>query len=207
MIAVAAHRARELKDPNERILILTPFRAQRAALDKRMRERGIPQTEVRTLHSFQGSEARIVILDPVSPRSNFVNDEDGKRLLNVGMSRAQGQLIVILQRDFTGNEVLRNLRKQFSDRRLSAEVVNGGLSISFAKAAAPEATPPAPPPPSRPVLSLADEFRRDLIEKLSALPAKSIYCEGAFTDLARRSKYKSALPMAEKEAIFKEVAR
>jgi DNA replication ATP-dependent helicase Dna2 len=207
VIAVAAYLAKELKDPKERILILTPFRAQRAALDKRKIERGVPQTEVRTVHSVQGSEARFVILDPVSASSNFVNDEEGKKLLNVAMSRAQGQLIVILQRDFTANEVLRSLRAQFSDRRLPPEVIERGLSIRFEKPVAePVVVPKATPPPAAP-RKMAEEFRRELTEKLAGLPAQSIYRDGAFIDLARSAKYVRALTMAEKEAIFKEVAR
>lgn len=205
VISIAAHLAKALQDPAERILILTPFRAQRAVLNQRRIERSLPQTEVRTVHSVQGSEARFVIFDPVCPGSAFVNDAEGRRLLNVALSRAQGQLIVILQRDFPANEVLRNLRSQFSDRRLPAETVHRGLSLTFPKPLPAPATE-LPTRPSRPAtLSLAEEFQRDLREKFAFLPPDAQRREGAFLDVARRPKYARALTMAEKETIFRQI--
>jgi len=202
-IAVAAHLAKELQNTEERILILTPYRAQRSALESRMRQKGIPQTKVRTVHSVQGSEARFVILDPVRPSAEFVNDEGGRRLLNVAMSRAQGQLIIILQRDFTTNDVLRQLRAQFSDRRLSPEAINAGLGLKFEK------TPSTPPvtaivaPPIALPRTLADEFSADLNEKLSLLPRDSPFRNVDFMSLSMRVKYRLALSQTEKEAIYK----
>lgn len=207
VISIAAQLAKELQDPADRILILTPFRAQRAALDQRRIERSLPQTEVRTVHSVQGSEARFVIFDPVCPSSKFVNDAEGRRLVNVALSRAQGQLIVILQRDFPANEVLRNMRAQFSDRRLSAELVHRGLSLTFSKPL--PAPPPSPPtrPPRPATLSLAEEFERDLREKLAVLPPDAQRRQGVFLDVARRPKYMRALTMLEKETIFRKIIK
>jgi DNA replication ATP-dependent helicase Dna2 len=88
VISIAAHLAKELQNPADRILILTPFRAQRAALDQRRIERSLPQTEVRTVHSVQGSEARFVIFDPVCPSSKFVNNAEGRKLVNVALKEA-----------------------------------------------------------------------------------------------------------------------
>jgi hypothetical protein len=54
-------------------------------------------------------------------------------------------------------------------------------------------------------LSLAEEFERDLREKLVALPPDARRREGVFVDVARRAKYLRALTMAEKEAIFRQI--
>lgn len=77
------------------ILILTPFRAQRALIRSRLRRQGKKEVRVSTVHRAQGSERKIVIFDPVDAGSPFLNSETGRRLINVAASRAQAHLIIL----------------------------------------------------------------------------------------------------------------
>ena len=92
-VAAALHsgdwRAQEL-------IVLTPFRAQRALIRRCLRERGVPDTAVKvsTVHRAQGSEAPVVLFDPVDGSQPFLHGEEAQRLLNVAFSRAQAKLIV-----------------------------------------------------------------------------------------------------------------
>ena len=101
-------------------LILTPYRAQRATMLKIVYENG-GGVDVFTVHRAQGSERRVVIFDPVRPDSKFLQGEQGRRLLNVAMSRAQGQLIVMMPPGFQENEVLWRLRQMFPLRELAVD--------------------------------------------------------------------------------------
>lgn len=81
----------------EEIVVLTPFRAQRALLRQCLRARGLPEAlRVSTVHRAQGSEAAVVIFDPADGSQPFLHTEDAQRLVNVAMSRAQAKLIVAL---------------------------------------------------------------------------------------------------------------
>lgn len=80
--------------PDE-ILILTPFRAQRALLRSMLTRDGQKEVRVSTVHRAQGSERKIVIFDPVDAGSSFLNSETGRRLINVAASRAQAHLLIM----------------------------------------------------------------------------------------------------------------
>ncbi len=80
----------------EDILVLTPFRAQRALLRAMLRHGGGREVRVSTVHRSQGSERKIVIFDPVDAGTPFLNGETGQRLINVAASRAQAHLLVVL---------------------------------------------------------------------------------------------------------------
>lgn len=77
------------------ILILTPFRAQRALIRSMLGRQGQKEVRVSTVHRAQGSERKIVIFDPVDAGSPFLNSETGRRLINVAASRAQAHLIIL----------------------------------------------------------------------------------------------------------------
>jgi hypothetical protein len=85
------------------ILVLTPFRAQRALLQAMARQRGLGKMRISTVHRSQGSESRIVLFDPVDANTPFLTDANGRRLINVAISRGQAHVIV-----FASNSDLAN---------------------------------------------------------------------------------------------------
>ncbi|HEY6167407.1 MAG TPA: AAA domain-containing protein [Verrucomicrobiae bacterium] len=86
-----------------RILIVCPYRPHAKLLNLLIREQKLESEVIAgTTHSFQGSEADVVILDLVVDephwRTNLTNpqaNEDIKRLLNVAITRARRRLVVL----------------------------------------------------------------------------------------------------------------
>ncbi len=78
------------------VIVLTPFRAQRALLRKQLSEHGVRKVKVSTVHRAQGSEASVVVFDPALGSNEFLKTEEASRLINVAMSRAQAKLVMIL---------------------------------------------------------------------------------------------------------------
>ena len=82
--------------PHE-LIVLTPFRAQRALIRQRLSAHGVPESvKVSTVHRAQGSEAPVVFFDPADGRQPFLQTEEAQRLVNVALSRAQAKLVVML---------------------------------------------------------------------------------------------------------------
>ncbi|MFG6486948.1 DEAD/DEAH box helicase [Roseateles sp. BYS78W] len=82
--------------PHE-LIVLTPFRAQRALIRQRLRARGLPESlRVSTVHRAQGSEAPVVLFDPADGAQPFLHGEEAQRLLNVALSRAQAKLVLFV---------------------------------------------------------------------------------------------------------------
>lgn len=86
-----------------RIIIVAPYRPHARLLGLMLREQKLEgEVEAGTVHSFQGSEAPVVIFDTVVDephwRANlFIPsiNEDNLRLLNVAISRAQSRLVLV----------------------------------------------------------------------------------------------------------------
>ncbi len=78
------------------LLILTPFRAQRSLIKAFLRNAGLSRISVSTVHKAQGSERHTVIFDPALGDSPFLKTEDAERLINVAISRAEAQLIIMI---------------------------------------------------------------------------------------------------------------
>lgn len=79
----------------DELIVLTPFRAQRALIRQCLRVHGLPESlRVSTVHRAQGSEAPVVLFDPADGAQPFLSGEAAQRLLNVALSRAQAKLIV-----------------------------------------------------------------------------------------------------------------
>lgn len=88
------------------VAVITPYRAQVAAIKKLLRAteqptvRDEPLVHVGTIHTFQGSERDVVIWDLVENRHHKVGrlfrDDSGSRLSNVAITRAKGKLIVLV---------------------------------------------------------------------------------------------------------------
>lgn len=86
------------------IAIITPYRAQVALIKKTIKAHFTDKAfteriQVGTVHSFQGSEADLLIFDLVDAKNIKVGrlfwQEEGERLTNVAISRATGKLIVV----------------------------------------------------------------------------------------------------------------
>jgi hypothetical protein len=91
----------------EDIVVLTPFRAQRARIRHQLRLRGVPdRVKVSTVHRAQGSEAPLVLFDPVDGQQPFLQTEEARRLVNVAFSRAKAKLLVWLSAADARNPVL-----------------------------------------------------------------------------------------------------
>ncbi|OYX29921.1 MAG: hypothetical protein B7Z03_07695 [Hydrogenophilales bacterium 32-62-9] len=78
------------------IVVLTPFRAQRVLIKNCLYHQGVKGVKVSTVHRSQGSEAKVVIFDPVKGNEDFLTNSEGARLINVALSRAMGKLILFL---------------------------------------------------------------------------------------------------------------
>lgn len=105
------------------ILVVSPFRPQARLLETTLNRLRTPvRPRVGTVHSTQGSEAEVVVLDltdaPGLGISRFLQadrtSQVGARLLNVALSRARSQIIVVahcqsLRSDRAGAEVRRVL--------------------------------------------------------------------------------------------------
>lgn len=94
----------------QHVIVLTPFRAQRALVRKRLREAGFRGVRVSTIHRAQGSEEHTVIFDPVDGSSGFF-DLVGERLINVALSRAQARLVLL----FSAQDLINPKLRQIAD--------------------------------------------------------------------------------------------
>ena len=93
LLKVAANRGHaSAKD----VIVLTPFRAQRALLRQRLTAHGVRDIKVSTVHRAQGSEASVVIFDPTDGANSFLLTEEAKRLINVALSRAKAKIVLVL---------------------------------------------------------------------------------------------------------------
>lgn len=81
----------------DELIVLTPFRAQRALIRRCLRALDVPESvRVSTVHRAQGSEAPVVLFDPADGAQPFLHGEGAQRLLNVALSRAQAKLVVFV---------------------------------------------------------------------------------------------------------------
>lgn len=89
------------------LIVLTPFRAQRALIRQRLRDHGLGDAvKVSTVHRAQGSEAPVVLFDPADGAQPFLQTEEARRLINVALSRAQCKVVVYLSPADRGNPLL-----------------------------------------------------------------------------------------------------
>ncbi len=95
-------------DPKD-VVVLTPFRAQRAMLRMMLSARRAKGVQVSTVHRAQGSERAIVIFDPVDGSGEFLFGDAGNRLINVAISRAKAQVVMFLSQADRQNRTLRRI--------------------------------------------------------------------------------------------------
>jgi superfamily I DNA and/or RNA helicase len=135
----------------KRILIISPYRAHAKLVSVLIKENKKIVDDVisGTAHSFQGSEAHVVIFDLVADEPHWrVNlfipdlDEQLKSLLNVGLTRAKFRLIILGdfeycqshgKKAFLGKTLLPFLLKNYP-RIDAAQLVPDGLAARAAKA-------------------------------------------------------------------------
>jgi len=135
----------------KRILIISPYRAHAKLVNVLLRENDQIQDEVYsgTAHSFQGSEADVVIFDLVADEPHFrVNlfipalDEQLKPLLNVALTRARFRLFILGdfnycqsqgKKAFLGRTLIPFLVKSFP-RVNALDLIPNGLAARAAKA-------------------------------------------------------------------------
>lgn len=135
----------------KRVLIVAPYRAHAKLVTVLLKDFANLQDEViaGTAHSFQGSEADVVIFDTVVDEPHFrVNlfmpslDEDLKCLLNVALTRAKFRLFILGDFDycqkqgrkaFLGKTLIPSLLQQFP-RVDARDIVPEGLAARAAKA-------------------------------------------------------------------------
>ena len=65
---------------------------------RRLLKLGLSGVSVSTIHRAQGSERHTVLFDPVKGASKWLCSDDGRRLINVAISRAKARLIIPLSR-------------------------------------------------------------------------------------------------------------
>jgi very-short-patch-repair endonuclease len=124
MIAIDVARDVKLSRPEAKVAIITPYRGQaqliRRLLDDESRAADsagphrVPMDgiDVGTVHTFQGSEADVVVFDmvdgPPRPSLGILHRGDsGMRLTNVAITRARGKLILIAHKDWLKSKTSR----------------------------------------------------------------------------------------------------
>jgi len=137
------------KGDQRRILIVCPYRPHAQLLGLLLKEQGLSEDALAgTAHSFQGSEADVVIVDLVNDEPHwrvamFMSDYDkiNKRLINVAFTRARRRLIIIgdfdyiakqAKKAFLGRELIPYLRDKYPCRD-ALQIVPSGLAARAAK--------------------------------------------------------------------------
>ena len=112
------------------LIVLTPFRAQRALIRQRLQARGITSVRVSTVHRAQGSEALAVLFDPADGAQRFLQTPATERLLNVALSRAQAKVLLFMSRADAANPLL---GKVLARLRLAADRRDATPLAEFAR--------------------------------------------------------------------------
>jgi len=133
-----------------RILIVCPYRPHARLVEILITEQKLTREVVAgTAHSFQGSEADVVILDLVNDEPHFrvglftpAYDGQNKKLLNVALTRAKGRLIIVgdfkyilskAKKAFLGKDLIPFLQQNYESVD-AVEIVRSGLAAKAAEA-------------------------------------------------------------------------
>lgn len=108
------------------IVVLTPFRAQRVLIKNCLYHQSVKGVKVSTVHRSQGSEAKVVIFDPVKADEDFLTNSEGARLVNVALSRAKGKLILLLS---TGDRQNAHLSKFYNLSKVGEIRHDGAIQL------------------------------------------------------------------------------
>jgi DNA-binding CsgD family transcriptional regulator len=145
-----AAQTEPMRDGSARILIATPYRGQARLLELLLRDAQLDAlVHAGTAHTFQGSEAPVVIVDLVIDEPHWrvalmipTYDDTSRRLLNVALTRAKQRLVFVgdfnyirkgSKKAFLGNEFLPFIEQRY--RKVDAtELVSVGLAARAAQA-------------------------------------------------------------------------
>ena len=125
------------------IVVITPYRAQANLVKEVMERDGIREVRVGTVHTFQGGEKKIVVLDlvvsnpRVITRSPILSREVAGKMLATSMSRAMEHLILVGSRqalNSSGVEVYRRLVSLLSPREFETPILTDVLIMAPEKA-------------------------------------------------------------------------
>jgi hypothetical protein len=197
---LAAALTVDLKEsfPDEEVLILTPYRAQRRAIQAELRSVNSDVSIASTVHRAQGSERRTVIVDLVKPSAEFVNGPEGRRLINVAFSRAECRLVIMLQIDWRDNQVLSTLASTLPITSVDgAEVQRLLLRKLPTQKPSNALVATAKQQPTPQVRTLAEEFYDDLLEALRSGPHTAADRKRRIQEVAWKRKYDKKLGYAE----------
>lgn len=110
--------------PPADILVLTPFRAQRALIRSMLRRSSVRGVSVSTVHKAQGSERHTVIFDPVQGSSDFLMTDDAHRLVNVAISRAKARLVLLVSPGDCANPIFSQVGVINAGREMSVNATH-----------------------------------------------------------------------------------
>ena len=96
-------------DPEMDILVLTPFRAQRTLIRSCLRRERIRDVRVSTVHRAQGSECNTVIFDPADGKNKWLESDEVRPLINVGLSRAKARLVLLFSKGDCENPLIQQI--------------------------------------------------------------------------------------------------
>ncbi|MBU1106390.1 MAG: AAA family ATPase [Candidatus Riflebacteria bacterium] len=99
-------------------IFISPFRAQAKDIAQFFIEEGYKSWTSATIHSFQGTEAEVVILDTVNAGSCGWSTPEWKRLINVGLSRGKEFAMILASRAEMNQIYLKPLLPFFKPRFL-----------------------------------------------------------------------------------------
>jgi superfamily I DNA and/or RNA helicase len=108
--AVLAHQAVRDGYPPAEVGIIAPYNAQVVKIDERLGLMGLRgadagrKLKVSTVHSFQGQERRVIVLDITDDNIQPTPLTAKRELINVALSRAKEQLIIIGNREYLLDE-------------------------------------------------------------------------------------------------------
>lgn len=117
-----ADRPTHVPGSSARVLLVSPYKPHATLLNLLVAEHGLTgEVLAGTVHTFQGSEAEIVIVDLVNDEPHWKvglfmekADEQNRRLFNVAITRAKHRLIIVGDLDYNQ----KNSKKAFLGKRL-----------------------------------------------------------------------------------------
>lgn len=95
----------------EEVVVITPFRKQCALLRSLLDQRCLNEVSVCTAYRTQGSQASVIIFDPVDGSNYFLRSGDCRKLINVALSRAKAKLILTLSAGDLTNPIFAQIQK------------------------------------------------------------------------------------------------